>query len=86
MVIIQENNLAIFGPFLDLQDFFLNRALSFKTSDSDFCDLLNDLFRMDKKKFRKKNQILKSYFEVPYENWLENSEETKKLLANFIRF
>ena len=36
-----------------------------QTSDSDFCDLLNELFHMNKKNFFEKNQILKSYFEVP---------------------
>ena len=57
----QGNNLAIFGPFLDLQEFFKNRGLTFETSD--FRDL-NELFHMSKKK-SKKNQILKIYFEVP---------------------
>ena len=31
--------LAIFGPFLDLQEFLKNRGFNFQTSDSDFCDL-----------------------------------------------
>ena len=26
-----QNNLAIFGPFLDLQEFFKNRGLNFET-------------------------------------------------------
>ena len=66
MVKNRRNNLAIFGPFLDLQEFFKNQGLTFKTSDSDFCDLLNELFHMNKKNFLKKNQILKSHFEVSY--------------------
>ena len=66
MVKNRRNNLAIFGPFLDLQEFFKNQGLTFKTSESDFCDLLNELFHMNKKNFLKKNQILKSHFEVSY--------------------
>ena len=42
------NNFEIFGPFLDLPDFFLNRGLIFETSNSDFCDLLEKLFHMAK--------------------------------------
>ena len=60
----QGNNLAIFGPFLDLQEFFLNRGLTFETSDSDFWELLTELFHMNKKNCFEKNQILNSYFEV----------------------
>ena len=66
----QGNNLAIFGPFLDFQEYFKNRGSTFETSDSGFCDLLNELFHMNKKNFLKKNQILKSYFEVP-NKWFE---------------
>ena len=44
MVKNQRNNLAIFGQFLDLQEFFKNRGLIFATSDSDFRDLLEELF------------------------------------------
>ena len=51
----QRNNLAIFGPFWDLQEFFKNRRLSFETSDSDFRDLLNELFHIDGKHFFEKN-------------------------------
>ena len=65
MVKNQGNNLAIFGPFLDLQEFFKNRGLTFKTPDSNFCDLLNELFHMKKKIFGKKIKF-SSYFEVPY--------------------
>ena len=64
MVKNQGNNLAIFGPFLDLQEFFKNRGLTFKTPDSNFCDLLNELFHMNKKIFGKKSNsqvILKSH-------------------------
>ena len=43
----QRNNLAIFGPFLDLQEFFKNRGLSFETSDFNLCGLLNELFHMN---------------------------------------
>ena len=39
----QENNLAIFGPFLDRWDFFKNRGLTLEASDFDFCDLLDEL-------------------------------------------
>ena len=42
----KRNNLAIFGRFLDLQELLKNRVLSFETSDSDFRDLLDDLFHM----------------------------------------
>ena len=42
----QRNNLAIFGPFLDIQEFFQNRGLNFETSDSDFRDLLEKVFHM----------------------------------------
>ena len=51
MVKKQRNNLAIFGPFLDLQEFFKNRGLSFETSDSGFRDLLDELFRMVEEHF-----------------------------------
>ena len=42
----QGNNLAIFGPFLDVQEFFKNRGLAFETSDSNFRDLLKELIHM----------------------------------------
>ena len=42
-----KNSLAIFGPFLELQEFFKNRGLNFETSDADFCDLLDELFPMN---------------------------------------
>ena len=64
MVKNQGNNLAIFGPFLDLQEFFKNRGLTFKTPDSNFCDLLNELFHKAEI-FLETNQILTSYFKVP---------------------
>ena len=63
VVKIQGNNWPIFGPFLHLQEFFKNRGLSFETSNSDFCDLLNELFHMDQKNLTKK--ILKSYLWSP---------------------
>ena len=50
MVKNQGNNLAIFDPFLDLQEFFKNQGLNLETSDSDLCDLLNELFHINKKK------------------------------------
>ena len=53
----QRNNYAIFGPFLDLQEFFQNRGLSCETSDSDFRDLLDEFFQMNKKIFEKKIKI-----------------------------
>ena len=55
MVKNQGNHLAIFGPFLDLQEFFKNRELTFETSNSNFHDLLDELFHMIKK--IKKNKI-----------------------------
>ena len=33
----KKNNLAIFGPFFDLEEFFKNRGLIFETSDSNLC-------------------------------------------------
>ena len=36
VVIKQRNKLAIFGPFLDLEEFFKNRGLSFETCKSYF--------------------------------------------------
>ena len=48
--------------------FFLNRGLTCETSDSNFCDLLNELFH--KNFFLKKNKMLKSYFEVPFSVFL----------------
>ena len=46
MVKKQRNNLEIFRPFLDLQEFLKNRGLMLETSDFDFCDLLDELFHM----------------------------------------
>ena len=61
----QENNLAILGLFLNLQDYFKNRGLIFETSDSIFCDLPNELFHIKKIFFEKKIKfskvILKSH-------------------------
>ena len=51
------HNLWFFGPFLDVQEFFKNRGLSFETLDSDFRDLLGELFHMVKKIFRKKSKL-----------------------------
>ena len=42
----KQNNFAIFGPFLGVQDFLKNRWLTFETSYSDFRDLLEELFHM----------------------------------------
>ena len=50
VVIKQRNNLAIF-------EFLKNRGLSFKTSDSNIRDLLDELFHMAEKKCRKKIKI-----------------------------
>ena len=68
MVKNQRNYLAIFGPFWTFE-FFKNRGLSFETSDSDFRDLLDELFHMSEK--NRKNQMAgldldRSYFKVPY--------------------
>ena len=42
------------GPkILDLQEFLKNRGLGFQTSDSYFCDLLNEFFHMNKKNSKK---------------------------------
>ena len=51
--------------FWTFKIFFKTRGLVFETSDSDFRDLLNELFHMNQKIFLKKTKILKSYFEVP---------------------
>ena len=51
---------AIFGPFLDFQEFLKNRGLCFQTSDNDFCDRLNELFHMNKK-FLKKVKLQKLF-------------------------
>ena len=58
--------LAIFGPFLDLQEFFKNQGVTFQTSDFDFRGLLDELFHMRKKIFRKKikmtdNRVLEEF-------------------------
>ena len=53
MVKNQRNDLAIFCPFLNRQEFFKNLGLSFKTSDSDFRDLLDEFFHMVEKFFQK---------------------------------
>ena len=58
----QRNNLAIFGPFLDLQEFFKNRGLSFETSDYNLCGLLNELFHMNIKNFFEKKSKLQKLF------------------------
>ena len=50
-----ESNLAIFGPFLDLQEFFQNRELTVETLDLDFCDQLNEFFHTKKKNLKKTN-------------------------------
>ena len=42
------------GPFFDHQAFFKNRGSTFDTSDSDFVDLLDELFHITEKNFRKK--------------------------------
>ena len=62
---ITIHNMAIFGQFLDLQEFYKNRELIFENSDFDLCNLLNEFFHMNQKNFEKKDQILKCYFEVP---------------------
>ena len=54
----QGNNLAIFGPFLDFQEYFKNRGLTFETSDSDLCDVLNEFFHMNKKSTERVNTII----------------------------
>ena len=62
MVKNQGNNLAIFGPFLDLQNFFQKSRVNIEASDFNLCDVFNKLFHLIKK-FGKNNQILKRYFE-----------------------
>ena len=57
-------DLAIFGPFLDLQEFLKNQGLTFETSDSDFCDVLEELFHMVNKTL-KKNKIGKFFSKSP---------------------
>ena len=39
----------VFVPFFDLQEFFKNQGLRFETSDSEICDLLNELLHMNNK-------------------------------------
>ena len=51
--------------FLYLQDFFLNRGLSFESSESDFHDQLDELFHMVKKIKIKKSKF-RSYCKVPF--------------------
>ena len=56
-----------------LQEFFKNRELTFETSDSDFRDLLDELFHIDQKIIFVKNQtaglISKSHLlSVDYNN------------------
>ena len=46
-----------FGPFLDLQEFFKNRGLSFQTSNSDFRDQLDELFHMVNKISKKRSKL-----------------------------
>ena len=62
----KSNNLAIFRPFSDLQDFFKNRGFMLETSAFDFLINSTSSFIWLKNIFSKKNQILNSYFEVPY--------------------
>ena len=50
------------------QDFFLNRGLSFETSNPDFRDLLDDLFQMVKKIFSEKKTELQVLFQSPILN------------------
>ena len=73
MVKNHAKNFAISGPFSDLQEFFKNRELTFETSDSDFRDLLDELFHIDQKIIFVKNQnaglISKSHLlSVDYNN------------------
>ena len=70
MVKKQRNNQAIFGPFLDLEEFLKNRGLSFETSDFGFRDLLHDLWI-----FRALKNVHKS--------GVHKSEDGLDLLANF---
>ena len=56
MVKNQGNNLAIFRPFLDMQEFFKNRGLMLETSEFDFCDLLDEFFYMAEKHFFEKKK------------------------------
>ena len=60
-------NLAIFGPFPDLQDFFENRGLTFETSESEAQISISMIYSTSSfmwwKIFLKNKQILKSYFE-----------------------
>ena len=48
------------------QEFFKNRTLTSETSDSDFCDLVEELFHTVNLKFFEKNQYCRSYFKVQY--------------------
>ena len=55
------------------------------TSDSDFRDLINELLLMIKK-ILKKNQILKSYFEVPYYKICTYYKAERELLHEFLYY
>ena len=65
MVKKQRNNLIIFGPFFDLQEFLKNRGSSFKLSEYDFCNLLDEFFHIVEKHTSKK-QSYRFYLKVPY--------------------
>ena len=56
MVEKQGNNLEIFGPFSDLQEFFKNRGLSLRLKNS---HSVTYSASYDLKKFRKKIKIAK---------------------------
>ena len=60
--------------------FLVHHGLTLETSDFDICDLLDELFHMSKKKFSKKNQIVKSYFEVPFHSTLSDGMYNPTLL------
>ena len=58
-----ENSILVhFGPLT----IFLKLRLNVKDLELRFCDQLNELFQMTSNIFSNKNQILKSYFGVPY--------------------
>ena len=84
MVKKQRNNLSIFRPFLDLQEFFKNRGVTFETSDCR--DRLEELFHMVNKNFFEKKikiakVISKSHIKGPLWKNLKIIDNYKKISA-----
>ena len=69
-----------FRSIFDLQEFFENQGLRFETSDSEICDLLNELFHMNKNILNnlKKNNLNKLIL-GPFKSKLKKWSEYEKL-------